>query len=64
MEYTVIKRFSDLQDGNHIYEVGDAFPREGVSASPARIAELSSDKNMQKTPLIKAKRKATKKKAE
>lgn len=59
MDYTVIKRFSDLQDGNHVYEAGDAYPRAGVSPSPARIAELAGNKNRQKTPLIKAVQKKT-----
>lgn len=59
MDYTVIKRFSDLQDGNHVYEVGDTYPRAGVSPSPARIAELAGNKNRQKTPLIKAAQKKT-----
>ena len=63
MDYTVIKRFSDLQDGNHVYEVGDTYPRAGVSPSPARIAELAGNKNRQKTPLIKVvQKKATKSK--
>lgn len=64
MAYTVIKRFSDLQDGNHVYEVGDVFPREGVTAAPDRIAELAGNANRQKTPLIKAdpEKKPTKKK--
>ena len=63
MDYTVIKRFSDLQDGNHVYEVGDTYPRAGVSPLPARIAELAGNKNRQKTPLIKAvQKKATKSK--
>jgi len=64
MDYTVIKRFFDLQDGDHEYKEGDAFPREGASPSPARIAELASDKNRQNTPLIKEKpKKAARKKA-
>ena len=63
MDYTVIKRLSDLQDGNHVYEVGDTYPRAGASPAPARIAELAGNKNRQKTPLIKAvQKKATKSK--
>ena len=50
--YKVIKYFTDLQDGNHPYNVGDAFPREGVTASDERIAELAGSNNLQKTPLI------------
>jgi hypothetical protein len=49
---TVIKKFTDLQDGNHVYNVGDVYPREGYTPSEERIAELASDKNRQGTPLI------------
>lgn len=48
----VIKKFTDLQDGNHVYNVGDVYPREGYTPSEERIAELASDKNRQHTPLI------------
>lgn len=50
--YEVIKRFTDLQDGNHVYNVGDTYPREGYTPSEERITELATDKNKQKTPLI------------
>lgn len=50
--YRVIKHFTDLQDDNHPYEVGDAFPREGLKVSGARIAELSGKENKQHCPLI------------
>lgn len=52
--YTVIKRFTDLQDNGYKYAVGDTYPREGYEPTVERINELSSDKNKQKTPLIKA----------
>lgn len=48
----VIKKFTDLQDGNHVYNVGDVYPREGYTPSEERIAELAGDKNKQGTPLI------------
>lgn len=48
----VISYFIDLQDGEHPYNVGDAFPREGHSVSEERIAELSSSRNKRKKPLI------------
>ncbi len=51
---TVIKKFTDLQDGNHVYNVGDVYPREGYTPSEERIAELASDKNRQGVPLIEA----------
>lgn len=52
--YRVITRFCDLQDGNHIYQPGDTFPRAGMEAfvTDSRIEELSSNRNRRKTPLI------------
>lgn len=50
--YKVIKYFTDLQDNNYAYYVGDTFPRNGIEAGAERVAELSSDKNMQGVPLI------------
>ena len=50
--YKVIKYFTDLQDNNYAYYVGDTFPRNGVEAGSERVAELSSDKNLQGVPLI------------
>ena len=50
--YKVIKYFTDLQDNNYAYHVGDTFPRNGVDVDAVRIAELSSDKNLQGVPLI------------
>ena len=50
--YKVIKYFTDLQDNNYAYYVGDTFPHNGIEAGAERIAELSSDKNLQGVPLI------------
>ena len=50
--YKVVCFFTDLQDNNHPYNVGDTFPREGVKVSEARLKELSSDSNRQGFPLI------------
>ena len=50
--YRVIKAFTDLQDNNHAYSVGDTFPRNGVEVDAERIAELASDKNRRHIPLI------------
>ena len=50
--YKVIKYFTDLQDNNYAYYVGDTFPRNGIEVGAERIAELSSDKNLQGVPLI------------
>lgn len=51
--YEVINYFTDLQDGNHEYKVGYPFPREGLTVSDERIAELSGSDNKQGKPLIK-----------
>lgn len=64
--YKVIARFADLKDENHIYEIGDTYPRKGSKPSEERIEELASDKNKIGIPLIKlveAKAKSTKKKS-
>lgn len=50
--YTVIYEFKDLQDNNHIYRVGDVYPRPKKRPSKARIAELMGDKNKLGRPLI------------
>lgn len=51
--YEVIHFFTDLQDFNHPYNVGDIFPRNGLKVSSERLNELSSSKNRQGKPLIK-----------
>ena len=50
--YKVIKHFTDMQDNNFAYEVGDEYPRKGMSVLPSRIRELATDKNRQGCPLI------------
>ena len=65
--YKVIKSFTDLQDNNYAYYVGDTFPRNGVEVCSERIAELASDKNRRGIPLIEEvaeKTKRTRKKKE
>lgn len=51
--YEVIHFFTDLQDNEYPYNVGDLFPRDGLEVSEERLKELSSSKNLQKRPLIK-----------
>lgn len=53
MSYEVIHYFTDLQDFNHPYKVGDTFPRVGMKVSETRLKELSSSNNKQKKALIK-----------
>ena len=61
--YKVIKFFTDLQDNNHPYNVGDTFPRSGVSVSDERFAELAGSHNKQGVPLIELVKKEPKKPA-
>ena len=50
--YKVIKHFTDMQDNNFAYQVGDEYPRKGMSVLPSRIKELAGSKNGQGCPLI------------
>lgn len=50
--YKVIKHFTDMQDNNFAYNVGDEYPRKGMSVLPSRIKELAGSKNRQGQPLI------------
>lgn len=50
--YKVIKFFTDLQDGDYPYNVGDTFPRVGVEVTEGRLAELAGSDNLQGVPLI------------
>lgn len=52
MKYRVIKYFTDLQDGEYPYNVGDAFPRKGKTVTADRIKELSSTQNKRGIALI------------
>lgn len=51
--YEVIRDFTDLQDNEYPYSVGDIFPHDGLEVSEERLKELSGSKNLQKRPLIK-----------
>lgn len=53
MMYKVIKYFTDLHDNNFPYDVGDVFPRQGLSVTEGRLAELAGSNNKQGQPLIK-----------
>lgn len=43
--FKVMEPFTDLQDNNYLYNVGDTFPRDGLEVSEERLAELSSTGN-------------------
>ena len=51
--YEVIEYFTDLQDHNYPYHVGDTFPRGGLKVSEERLKELSSKNNKRGMQLIK-----------
>jgi hypothetical protein len=51
-DYRVIEKFTDLQDDGHVYEPGDAFPRNGAKVTPERLEELASNSNRRGFPLI------------
>ncbi len=61
--YKVIKFFTDLHDKEHPYNVGDIFPREGVTVTEGRLAELAGNDNKQGQPLIEEVKTAAPKKA-
>lgn len=48
----VIIAFADLQDDGHIYNVGDEYPRAGVTVSEERLEELASNRNRRGVALI------------
>lgn len=51
--YRVVEHFTDLKDGGHPYNVGDAYPREGLKVTEERLKELSSTNNKRRIILIK-----------
>lgn len=59
MSYEVVVTFTDLQDGEHLYNVGDEYPRTGYKPSAKRIDELSGANNKRGKPLIKAVQEST-----
>lgn len=62
MMYKVIKFFTDLHDNNYPYGVGDTYPRQGLTVTEARIAELAGSNNKQGQPLIELVKEAPAKK--
>lgn len=63
MKYRVIKYFTDLHDNNYPYSVGDIYPRQGITVSNGRLAELAGSNNKQGQPLIELVKEAPAKKA-
>jgi hypothetical protein len=54
MKYKVIVEFADLEDGNHVYHVGDTYPRHGLAPAKERVGFLQSSQNLLHTPVIEA----------
>lgn len=54
MKYVALSAFVDLKDNRHKYEVGDEYPRAGLTATTERIAELSGAENLSRKALIMA----------
>ena len=54
MQYEVLEYFTDLQDNDYEYNVGDVYPHEGYTPTDKRINDLVSDNNVRKHPIIKA----------
>ena len=60
MAYEAVKAFHDLQDYKdvkggkvyHHYDVGDTYPRQGLTPNKTRIEELFGSGNAQGVPLI------------
>lgn len=50
--YKVIKAFTDLQDGNHVYFHGEPYPRNGYTPTEDRVAELVGKNNKLGCPII------------
>ena len=63
MKYRVIKYFKDLHDNNYPYSVGDTYPRQGITVSNGRLAELAGSNNKQGQPLIELVKEAPARKA-
>ena len=40
MKYQVVRDFLDKTDNNHLYRVGDEYPRKGVKVTKTRTKEL------------------------
>ena len=50
--YKVIEYFTDLHDKDHPYNVGDTFPRKGITVTDERLKELAGSSNRRGIPLI------------
>lgn len=53
MSWQATVDFVDLQDGRRLYRAGETYPRDGLSPSAERIAELAGRDNRMGYPLIR-----------
>ncbi|HDN3444290.1 TPA: Rho termination factor N-terminal domain-containing protein [Staphylococcus aureus] len=51
--YKVIEYFTDSQDNEYEYHVGDIYPRDGLEVSEERFTELSTTNNRRNLIAIK-----------
>lgn len=54
MKYRAVIDFVDMQDNNHVYKIGDEYPRLGMEVTDARIDELIGSNNKLKRSVIEA----------
>lgn len=50
--YRVIDYFTDLHDNGYPYKEGDIFPRDGITVSEKRLAQLAGIDNKRGRPVI------------
>lgn len=48
MEYKIVREFKEKKHDDHVYVVGDSYPKESEKATKARLEELSTTKNKYK----------------
>lgn len=51
-KYRSLINWHDLQDDNHVYLVGDEYPRKGLTPTKDRIEQLCGTANLAKKPYI------------
>lgn len=51
-KFVVLKAFTDLTDGRHVYDAGNFYPREGVELDEVRAEILLTADNKRKSSLI------------
>ena len=51
-KYRSVINWHDLQDDNHVYLIGDEYPRKGLTPTRERIEQLCGRANLAKRPYI------------